>query len=311
MADTPARVYRVGLIHYVAKGDAFINTGDIVDFKAGMERIGLREGVNVVYDERYGNRDMALTQRHADEMVAARLDVIVSFLTNANIALKNAMAQQKHSIPVVCWATDLKEAGLIESYRRPGGDFTGFTYEPYNQWTKVRLLKRAVPGLSRLAHFYNPTYSPAPAVLRDLQEAAEAMALEFRVYETLRLEDFEASVARIKADGCGAVVVGPHELFNRNGEHLGRLFLDAGLPAVGNQLSIMRAGGLASFNPPKKVGWPSMALVAERILQGEKPAEIAIDRSHKGPLTINLRSARALGLQLADALVEEADVLIE
>jgi putative ABC transport system substrate-binding protein len=148
-------------------------------------------------------------------------------------------------------------------------------------------------------------------VLRDLRQAAESMALDFRVYAAERLEELDEAVGAMQRDGCGAAVVGPHEFFNRNGERIGALFLAARIPAVGNQLSIARAGGLASFNPPKKRGWPLMAQVVERILQGTPPAEIAIDRSMKGPLTINLRTAAALGLDLPASLLEEADVLIE
>lgn len=309
--NAPTRPYRIGLIHYVPLGDPFINTEDVADFKAAMARLGYLEGRDVVYDERYGQRDKALTWQQVREMLVAGPDLVVSFLTNPNIALKETMAATGKAVPVICWATDMVEAGLIESHRRPGGHFTGFTYEPYNQWTKVRLLKLAVPGLKRIGHLYNPGYSPAPAVLRDLRQAAEAMALEFGVYEATQLEQLEPAIAAMRRDGCGGAVVGPHEFFNRNGEQLGRMFLAAGIPAVGNQLSIARGGGLAAFNAPKKRGWPMMAQVAERILQGASPAEIPVDRSLKGPMTINLRSARALGLELPASLVDEADALIE
>lgn len=303
--------YRIGLIHYVPKGDPFVSTEDIADFKGAMERLGYQDGHNVVYDERYGERDKALTQRQVEEMLASGPDLICSFLTNPNIALKDTMAATGRNVPVLCWATDLKEAGLIESYRRPGGNFTGFTYEPFHQWLKVRLLKLAVAGLERVGHLYNPTYSPAPAVMRELRQAAESMGLEFRIYEARRLEQLQPAIDAMRADGCKGAVAGPHEFLNRNGEMLGKAFLAAGIAATGNQMSIARAGGLASFNPPKKRGWPLMAQVAERILQGTPPAEIPIERSLRGVLTLNLRTARALGLSLPENLVEEADVLID
>ncbi|MBN9474820.1 MAG: hypothetical protein ABT00_18090 [Bordetella sp. SCN 68-11] len=305
----PGRPYRVGLIHVVAKGDPVIDTQDIVDFKRGMETIGYRENVDVVYQELYGNRDPDLIQAHADALVAWPADVIVSFLTNANIALKKATRDVR--IPVVCWATNHIEAGLAESYRRPGMNFTGFSYIPYNNWAKVRLLKMAVPGLTRIGHLYNPTYSPAPAVMREFAEAARTMGCEMPIYETLRIEDFEPSILAMKRDGCQAVLVGPHALFNMNGEVLGKRFLDARLPAVGNQLSITRAGGLATISPGKKKGWPMMAQVVDQILHGADPAEIPIDRSMRGPTTLNLKNAGLLGLQLPASLIDEADVLIE
>lgn len=113
----PPRVARIGLLHFVGKGDPHISTQDIPDFKDGMARIGYREGENVEYLELYGERDMARTQRCAEEIVAWRPHAICSFLTNANIALRDATAATR--TPIMCWAANLMEAGLIESYRRP------------------------------------------------------------------------------------------------------------------------------------------------------------------------------------------------
>ncbi|MBH1962831.1 MAG: ABC transporter substrate-binding protein [Comamonadaceae bacterium] len=305
-ADKPVRI---GLIHYVGKGDAFIDTNDVAWFKSGMHKIGYREGENVQYLELYGDRSQELTQRNAKEIVDWEPDVIVSFLTNANLALKPLL--ELKPIPVVCWATDLMAAGLIESYRRPGGLFTGFSYVPYNNWAKIRLIKLLKPGIKRLAHFYNPTYSPAFACMEQFREAAEAMGMEFRVYETLSMDAFQSSTDAMLRDGCEAVVVGPHELFNTNGAILGEMFLRAGLPAVGNQLSIARNGGVASFNPGKRQGWPLMAFVVDEILQGTAPGDIPINRNLRGPFTLNLKAARALGIEVSAALLEEADVILE
>lgn len=305
----PPRIARIGLIHFVGKGDPHISTQDIPDFKDGMSRIGYREGESVEYLERYGDRDMARTRQCAAEIVAWQPHVICSFLTNANIALKDATAATR--TPIVCWATNLMEAGLIESYRRPGSNFTGFSYEPYSQFLKIRFLKMMTPGLRRVAHLYNSTYSPAPAVLRDMQYAAELLALDFKVYEVRKIEEFAGAVRAMSDDGCGAVAVGPHELMNRNGALLGPIFLDARLPAVGNQLSITRAGGLATFGSPKKRGWPLMADVVEQILRGADPAGIPIERGLKSVVTLNMATVRRLGLRPPEAAMEEVDTILD
>jgi putative ABC transport system substrate-binding protein len=300
---------RIGLLHFVGKGDAHISTQDIPDFRQGMERIGYREGENVSYVELYGDRDMEKTRRHAAEIMAWKPHVICSFLTNANIALREATHATR--TPVVCWATNLKEAGLIESYRRPGTNFTGFSYEPYSQFLKIRFLKLMTPGLKRVAHLYNSTYSPAPAVLRDMKEAADLLGLEFQVYEVRKIEEFAGAVQAMAADACGAVAVGPHELMNRNGALLGPMFLDARLPAVGNQLSITRSGGLATYGSPKKRGWPLMANVVDDILRGADPAEIPIERGLKSVVTLNMGTVRRLQLTLPESAMDEVDILLE
>ncbi|MNV44780.1 ABC transporter substrate binding protein [compost metagenome] len=175
----------------------------------------------------------------------------------------------------------------------------------------MRLLKQLFPRLGRVAHLFNPGYSPATPAMEEFRTAAVAMGMEFRLYETLSREAFGASIDAMKRDGCEAVIVGPHELFNTNGATLGALFLAAGLPAVGNQLSIARNGGLASFNPGKRQAWPLMAFVVDDILQGADPAAIPINRNCRGPLTLNLKTARALGMEIPQDVLEEADVLLD
>ena len=302
------RPARVGLIHYAGKGDAFVGTDDVVWFKDAMARLGYADGVAVQYLELYGDRDYARTQQHARSLLDWNADVIVSFMTNANLALKPLLEQ--HPVPVVCWATDLMEAGLIESHRRPGGNFTGFTYVPGNNWAKVRLARMLLPQVRRIGHLYNPTYSPAPSCLRELQHACDAIGIELPVYETLTKDAFQSSVDAMVRDGCDAAIVGPHELFNTNGKTIGDMFLAAGLPAIGNQLSMLDGGGVASFNSGGRQGWPLMAFVVDDILHGAAVAEIPVNRFCRGPLTINLQSARALDLAITDDILEEADVVL-
>lgn len=303
------RAARIGLLHYVGVGDKFVGTDDVLWFKDAMARLGYLPGETVEYLELYGDRNYAKTQAHAREILDWNPDVVVSFMTNANLALKPML--EERPVPVVCWATDLLEAGLIESHRRPGGCFTGFTFVPGNNWSKVRLTKLLVPQTRRIGHLYNPTYSPAPSCLRELQAACEAMDIEFRVYETLSIEAFQASIDAMVADQCDAAIVGPHELFNTNGKLLGDLFLAAGLPAVGNQLSMLEGGGLASINSGGRLGWPLMAFVVDDILHGASVSEIPANRSCRGPLTLSLRTAKALGLSVSRELLEEVDFLVE
>ena len=309
-AEHPTKTRRIGLLHFVGAGDLFVGTQEMTDFKQAMQKLGYCEGVNVEYVERFGDRDRALTRQYADELVASRPDVICSFLTNANLALRDAIAQALSDVPVICWGTDLVESGLVDSYRRPGRNFTGFTYEPYNDWVKVRFLKMAVPGLRRLAHIYNPTYSPAPAVMRAVQDAAQAMGLEFVLTELLSVSDFESCISRLATESIDAVVVGPHAVFNTNGTVLGRMLLSARLPAVGNQVSITRAGGLATFASPKRRGWQLMAHVASQIFSGVAAADIPVNRSLRGPMSLNMQVAETLGLSLPASLIDEADNLL-
>lgn len=296
------KTYRIGIITYAGPGME-------LPIKQALAEMGYEEGVNTIYEHRFGHRDLAAMDRLAAELVEWGPDVVISLMTNAHVAMQKATAR-KH-IPVVLWSADPLETGVIESFREPGTNFTGFSYEPYTQVLEVRFLKLAVPGLSCIGHLYNHTYAPAPSTLRELRKAGELMGVPIRVYEVLEKDGLEPAIARMKADGCGGFVVGPHELFNGNGALIGALALEYGLAAVSIQTSITEGGGLAAFSPPFERGWPAMAPVIGRILNGADPATIPIERGFKSPLTINLKAARALGLTLPESLIDGADRLIE
>jgi len=298
----PGRVYRIGLISYAGPGGG----GPI---KRELARLGYREGENVIYEERAGDRDLSAMDRYARELVAWKPDLIVSLMTNAHVAVKRAT--ENNPIPVVLWSADPLQTGVISSFREPGTNFTGFSYEPHTQVLEVRFLKLALPGIRCIGHLYNHTYAPAPSTRRDLVAAGELMNVPVRVYEVLEKEGLEPALAQMKADGCDGFVVGPHELFNGNGALIGQLALKYSLAAVSIQTSITNGGGLAAFSPPFTRGWAAMAPVIDRLLRGENPGSIPVERGFKSPMTINLRAARQLGVTLPRQLLDEADEVIE
>ncbi len=316
MMETPAqtseaktdgqRVYRVAFITYA--GTANGNIGNNV--KRELEKLGYEEGVNIVYTERAGNRNLAIMPQLAEEIVAWKPDVIVSMMTNAHVAVQKAT--EKNQIPVVLWSADPQQTGVVKKFRSSGTNFTGFTYEPYVQTLQVRLLKLAIPGIKCIGHLYNPTYAPAPSTMRDLVTAGKLFNVDVKVHETLRLEDFETSIAAMRAEGCDGFVVGPHELFNGNGAKIGELAQKYRLAAVSIQTSITNGGGLAAYSPPFRRGWPAASLMIDEILKkGTKPSDIPLERGFKSPLTLNLKAATALGLTLPDSLIDEADEIIQ
>ena len=305
-AGPPAHVFRVGMITYAdetAGGPVHINAV----IKRELARLGYRDGDNIVYLERAGHRDFAATQRFADELVAWHADVVVSTMSNADLAMKRATAQS-HT-PVVFWSADPLQEQLVQSYHHPGTNFTGFSYEPNMQLLEVRFLKLLVPDMTLLCHLYNHTYAPAPSTLRDLRANAALFGLQVKVYEALDTAAFEPAIAAMHADHCGAVYIGPHELFNTHGALLGQLMLKYRLPAMG-LASIGHTGGVGSYAPPFEAGWPAMAGVVDAILRGASPADIAVKRSFRSPMTINLRSIHALGLNVSDTLLDEADEVV-
>lgn len=296
------RVYRIGIITYASLGGE-------APVKRALAELGYREGVNVLYEARSGNRDLSVMDRNARELVAWKPDLIISLMTNAHVAVQKATAN--NPIPVVLWSADPMETGVIRSFRKPGTNFTGFSYEPFVQVLEVRFLKLAIPGITCIGHLYNHTYAPAPSTMRELKTAGAIMNVPIRVYEVLEKDKLEPALAQMQADGCAGFVVGPHELFNGNGAMIGQLAQKYHLAAVSIQTSITNGGGLAAYSPPFERGWPAMAAVIDKLLHGAKPADIPIAREFKSPLMINLKAARQLGITLPPSLIDEADDLIE
>jgi putative ABC transport system substrate-binding protein len=306
--SSASRMAKIGLLHVVGPDEKSQPPVDMDYFKQGMKKLGYEEGLNVEYRTCFGNRDLSLVRKHADDLVAWPADVIVSFLTNSNLV---AMEATKESgTPVVGWGTDHVVARTVESNRRPGKNFTGFSYIPFIYGARVRLMRMCVPHARKVAHLYNPNYSPAPAALDEFRDILNDFGIDMPVHEALSQSDLEPTVEAMRRDGCEAVMVGPHGLFNTNGPLLGKLFLEHRLPAFGNQLTIPQYGGVGAMGPPHQNGWPEMAKVVDRILKGEKPGEIPINRSLRGETVINVKAASLLSLDLPPALIDEADVVL-
>jgi putative ABC transport system substrate-binding protein len=176
--------------------------------------------------------------RYAKELVDWGADLVISQMTNSDIAMKKATEGTR--IPVVFWSTDPIAAGVVKSWAKSGTHFTGFAYEPTWALQQLRVLKLVVPTLTKVGHLYNHTYAPAANVLRDLRAEAKLLGIEMLVRETLRAEEFEP--AR------------PDELFNTNGDTLGGLSLKYRLPMVGCcQVSIARGGALVSLQSAERL----------------------------------------------------------
>lgn len=308
------RTYKIAIITYAGAplpAGVTESSGGQMAIKSLLAERGYVEGKNITYQFRAAGRDQALVDKYASDLVAWKPDLIIGQMTNADIAVKKALDAAGVNIPVVVWSTDLMAAGVIKSWARSGTNFTGFAYEPIWPLQQIRVLKVAVPEIKKIAHLYNHTYAPAANVLRDLRTEAKLLGIEITVHETLKEEEFEPAIAAMKKEGAGGILVGPHELFNTNGDVLGALAIKYRLPMVGCcQVSIARGGGLASFSPPN--GWPAMADRIDDILQGRaKPEDLPILRTFGSPMTLNLRTAQTLGLTLPDSLVQEAQTIIK
>jgi putative tryptophan/tyrosine transport system substrate-binding protein len=279
-------------------------------FHQGLSEAGYIEGRNVAVEYRWSENHFERLPALAADLVRRGVSVIaVPGSTTASLAAKAATA----TVPIVFFnAVDPVASGLVASLARPGGNATGGTPLSIEVGPKrLELLREVVPTATSIALLVNPA-SPAlsqPAE-RDLETAARALALKLHVVRASSEGDFEtvfASLTKLRADG---LVIGPDALFSSRSEALAGLALRHALPAI-YQFEFAAAGGLMSYGGSYIDGFRLAGTYSARILNGEKPADLPVQQSTKVELIINLRTARALGLDIPPTLLARADEVIE
>jgi putative tryptophan/tyrosine transport system substrate-binding protein len=279
-------------------------------FHQGLNEAGYIEGRNVTIEYRWSENHFERLPALAADLVRRGVSVIaVPGSTTASLAAKAATA----TVPIVFFnAVDPVASGLVASLAHPGGNATGGTPLSIEVGPKrLELLREVVPTATSIALLVNPA-SPAlsqPAE-GDLETAARTLALKLHVVRASNEGDFEtvfASLTKLRADG---LVIGPDALFSSRSEALAGLALRHALPAI-YQFEFAAAGGLMSYGGSYIEGFRLAGTYCARILNGEKPADLPVQQSTKVELIINLRTARALGLDIPTTLLARADEVIE
>jgi putative ABC transport system substrate-binding protein len=249
-------------------------------------------------------------QQFAKELVALQPDVILSHTTPTTTAL----LQQTHTIPIVfATVTDPVGSGFVASLARPGGNVTGFTVmEPkfIGKWPE--LLKEIAPRTKRVACLFNPATTPyRDMYLNPLKAAAASLGLELiaaAVHDVSELESVFAAQAR---EPNGALIVMPDSFTDANRVEITSLAARYRFPAVYAYRFFTVLGGLLSYGSELIDNFPRAATYADRILKGEKPADLPVQAPTKYALTINLKTAYALGLTVPQSLLVRADEVIQ
>jgi putative ABC transport system substrate-binding protein len=275
-------------------------------FRKGLRQLGYVEGQNVAIELRYAERGLQQLPDLAAELVGLKVDVITTF---GDLATK--VAQQATSItPIVAITDDILGSGLIGSLSRPGGNTTGFTIlAPELSAKRLELLQRIVPGMSRVACLWDPTTGPSQVSMTE--NAARALKLKLQVVE-VRQRDDVAGAFRAARDGQAeaANVFASPFLASLYQEIIGRA-AEYRLPAIYQWKEHTEAGGLMSYGPSLPAMWEQAATIAVKILKGAKPSDMPVEQPTKFELTINLKTAKALGLAVPSTLLATADDVVD
>jgi len=296
----PAKGPRIGVLH-VGNADAALFMSEL---RSGLRELGYIEGQNIQFEPRSAAGKLSELRDSADELVRLQVDVIVAFYTSCALAAKEATRK----IPIVVMAGDPVETGLIDSLPRPGGNVTGLSLMAVPLHVKgLEMLREMRPTLRRVAVLGN-TADPAFAkMLFDaaLQEGPR-VGIDIHPVMTSIAEAETAFSTIVKGGADGIVVQG-----SLSGAKIADLAVKHQLPASSFVRSFVEVGGLVSYGPHGPTTYRRSAVFVHKILQGGNPATISVEQPTKFELALNLKTAKAIGIEISEQFLSRADAIIE
>jgi ABC-type uncharacterized transport system substrate-binding protein len=277
-------------------------------FRKGLEETGYVEGRNVWIEYRWAEGRYERLPALAADLVRRQVSVIA-----ANTAATPAAKAATTTIPIVfVTATDPVAAGLVASLNRPGGNLTGVGLLNIETGPKrLELLHEAVPAARVVALLSNPSNPNSERQLRELQAAAGALGLELHVLDARSERDFDTAFATLAQLRAGALLIGADAFFINQSEQLAALALRHAVPAIFFYRDFVTAGGLMSYGGDLTDAYRLVGVYSGRVLKGKKPANLPVQLETKFALTINLKTAKALGITIPLPLLGRANEVIE
>jgi putative ABC transport system substrate-binding protein len=302
------RVRRIGII-MPASEDEPEYQARVGAFLQGLTLLGRTVGPNMRVDTHWATRDAAEIRRHAAELAALAPDVI---LTNGGTAL-GPLLQATRTVPIVfASVADPVAAGFVDSLARPGGNATGFLFGDYSLSGKwLELLKQIAPSVTRVAVLRDPATPSGPAEFGIIQAMAQSLRVEVNPVNLRDVGEIERAVAAFARSPNGGLIVTATVGARLHRDLIIALAARHKLPAVYGFRFFVAAGGLISYGPNVLDQFRLAAGYVDRILKGEKPADLPVQAPTKFELLINLTTAKALGLTIPETLLATADEVIQ
>jgi len=306
-AQQGERMRRIGMLTFLAADDAE-EQARYTAFTRALGQLGWSEGRNLRIDARRANAGDV--QRHAAELVAAAPDVLVAGTGTATVA---PLLQATRTIPVVfAIVIDPVGAGFVASLAQPGGNATGFTVYEYSMSGKwLELLKEIAPGVTRVAVLRDPAVASGIGQFGAVQIVAPALGVQLTPVDVRDTGEIERGLAAFAKGSNGGVIVTASALATVHRELIAAVATRHSLPAVFPSRPYVSSGGLISYGPDLIDQFRRAAGYVDRILKGEKPADLPVQAPTKYELVVNLKTARALGIEIPSTVLARADEVIE
>jgi putative ABC transport system substrate-binding protein len=305
-AQQREKMSRIGVLMNLAADDSE-GQARVAAFLQGLQEAGWAVGRNVRIDLRWGAGDADRFRKQAAELVALAPDVVLA----SSLPVAQPLLQATHTVPIVfVQVVDPVGAGLVASLARPGGNATGFTIFEFGiagKW--VELLKEIAPGVTRAAVLRDAASTSSIGQLGAIQSVAPSFGMELTPVGVSDADEIERAVSAFARASNGGLIVTPVTLSIVHRDLIITLAARHKLPAVYGLRPFVTSGGLICYGPDTIDPFRRAASYVDRILKGEKPADLPVQAPTKYELVINLKTAKALGLTIPPTLLARADVI--
>jgi putative ABC transport system substrate-binding protein len=297
------------VIGFLSSLSASVTSKRIVSLGQGLSETGYTVGQDVMVETRMAEGQYERLPAFAADLVGRRVSLIAALAPPAAFAAKMATT----TIPIVfVGALDPVKVGLVASLNRPGGNVTGVTFIGSSLGAKrLELARELVPNVGVIALLTHPNSPDALEELQDLKSAATAIGQQLLVVSATSDRDFEVAFASIAQQRAGVLLIGQDPFLFQAGDQLVALAARHRIPAIYGNGELVTAGALLSYGASVPDAWRLAGVYAGRILKGARPADLPVVQPTKFELLINLKTAKALGLEIPPMLLARADEVIE
>jgi ABC-type uncharacterized transport system substrate-binding protein len=307
-AQLAERVRRIGVLMDGNESDAALQAF-ITELRAGLQKLGWIEGRNVRVDDRWAAGDLGRIRNYAAELIAMPADVVLT----GNTPIVQELQRQTYTIPIVFVALgDPVATGVVASLARPGGNATGFMNpQPSISGKWLELLKEIAPVVNRVTVMVNSGNIANASRLRAIERSAPSLGVQVSSADIRNNSDIERAIESIAREPNSGLIVTPGAPISDHRKMIFELASINQLPAIYPYRHYAAEGGLMSYGSEPLDMWQRAASYVDRILKGEKPAELPVQEPTVYRLVVNLRTAKALGLEVPTSLLARADEVIE